>query len=66
MNRKQAVKGTVEQGHSTAKHNPYKLYHKWWDMGWHRKKIVEYGDLDSILFHIMQMKYPKVSWDLTA
>ena len=51
---------------STAKHNPYKLYRKWWDGGWHKKKIVEYCDMDSILFHLLQMKYPKASWDLTA
>lgn len=50
----------------TTQHNPYKLYRKWWDGGWHRRKIVEYGDMDSVLFHLLQMKYPKVAWDLTA
>lgn len=50
----------------TTQRNPYKLYRKWYDMGWHRKKIVEYGDMDSVLFHLLQMKYPKVAWDLTA
>ena len=50
----------------TAQRNPYKLYRKWWDGGWHRHKIVEYGDMDSVLFHLLQMKYPKVAWDLTA
>lgn len=50
----------------TGQRNPYNLYRKWYDMGWHRKKIVEYGDMDSVLFHLLQMKYPKVAWDLTA
>ena len=51
---------------TTTQRKTYKLYRKWWDGGWHRKKIVEYGDMDSVLFHLLQMKYPKVAWDLTA
>lgn len=46
--------------------NPYTLFLKWWDQGWHRKKIVSYADMDSILFHLLQMKYKKAQWDLTA
>lgn len=52
--------------HSTDTTNPYKLYEKWYDKGWHRKKVEEYGDFDSILFHLMQLKYKRVFWDLTA
>ena len=49
----------------TAKRNPYKLYEEYYNLGNHRKKIAEYMDLDSVLFHILQTKYPKLSWDLT-
>lgn len=48
-----------------TKRNPYKLYKKWYDRGWHRTKITEYTDFDSILFHLLQEKYPKVAWDNT-
>jgi hypothetical protein len=51
---------------STAKYNQYKLYHRWYDMGWHRKKIAEYANFDSVLFYLLQSKYPVASWDLTA
>ena len=39
---------------STAKHNPFKLYLKWYSpaTGWHRKKLEEYADTRSVLFHI--------------
>lgn len=49
---------------NTTNCNPYKLYKKWYDQGWHRKKIVEYQDLDSVIFHIMQERHPVVSWDV--
>ncbi len=42
---------------STAKRNPYKLYRKWYDMGWHRKKETEYDDFQSVLWHILQTAY---------
>lgn len=47
-----------------AKRNPYKLYEKWYDMGWHRKKLAEYGDMDSVLMHILQIRHPVLSWDV--
>ena len=50
----------------TAKFNQFKLYHKYYDCGYHKKKIAEYGNIDSVLFHLLQMKYPVASWDLTA
>lgn len=34
--------------------NPYKLYHKWYDRGWHKKKVVEYGDFESVLYYLIQ------------
>lgn len=49
---------------STANTNPYKLYEKWYDGGWHRKKVIEFGNFDSILFYLLQIKYPVASWDL--
>lgn len=42
---------------SSAKTNQYKLYRKWYNRGWHRKKVAEYGDFDSIMFHLIQLKY---------
>ena len=29
----------------SAKENPYKVYHKYWNAGWHKKLIVRYADL---------------------
>lgn len=28
--------------------NPYRMYEKWWDGGWHRKRVTEYADLKSV------------------
>lgn len=41
----------------TAKYNPYKLYTKWYDDGWHKHKIAEYADFQSVLWHILQHVY---------
>lgn len=35
-----------------AKTNPYKLYRKWYENGWHRKKVEEYGNFVSVLCHL--------------
>lgn len=24
--------------------NPYKIYRKWWNQGWHKKQLNKYGD----------------------
>lgn len=42
---------------TTAKRNPYKIYRKWYDDGWHRKKVNEYGDFQSVLWYILQTVY---------
>ena len=42
---------------SSARCNPYKLYRKWYDQGWHRKKVVEYDDFESVLWHLLQEEY---------
>lgn len=39
---------------STAKYNPFKLYERWYGNGWHRKKIVEYTDFQSVLYHLIE------------
>lgn len=49
---------------STTTRNPYKLYEKYYDNGWHRKKITEYSDIDSVLFHLLQTEYKTVRWDV--
>ena len=41
----------------TAKLNQYKLYKKWYDHGWHKQKIAEYADLQSILWHLLQTEF---------
>lgn len=41
----------------SAKFNPYKVYNKWYDGGWHRKKLTEYGDLQSVLWYLLQIEY---------
>ena len=30
-----------------AKTNPYKVYNKYWDHGWHKKLLLKYADLAS-------------------
>ena len=47
-----------------GKTNPFKLYVKWYENGWHRKKVAEYANIDSILFYLLQQKYPVASWDI--
>lgn len=34
---------------NTAVRNPYKVFRKWYDTGWHRSKVTEYEDLESVL-----------------
>lgn len=42
--------------------NPYKVYHKWWDGGWHRKKITEYADLTSVFYTLMRASDTVDGW----
>lgn len=39
--------------------NPFRLYRKWWDGGWHRKQIVRYGNFESVMWHIHEMMLEK-------
>ena len=45
---------------NTEKTNPYRLYVRWYeyrgdrDYGWHRKLLVRYQNLFSVIYHIMQ------------
>lgn len=43
---------------SMAQYNPFKLYQKWYDpmTGWHKKKIDEFADTQSVLFFIAQRR----------
>lgn len=43
--------------HLDTNRNPYKLYRKWYDMGWHQRKVVEYQDFESVLWHLLQNEY---------
>jgi len=45
---------------STTSCNPYTLYRKWYNQGWHKRKVVSYQDMDSVLFHLLQIKYPNI------
>ena len=45
---------------TTTTCNPYTLYRKWYNQGWHRQKVVRYQDFDSVLFHLLQIKYPNI------
>lgn len=31
------------------KYNPYVIYNKWYDYGWHQKKLTEFADLPSVM-----------------
>ena len=35
-----------------VKVNPYHLYEKWYDNGWHKKQIEAYGNFVSVLDHL--------------
>lgn len=35
--------------------NPYKVYRKWYDQGWHRKLITKYADLFSVTCLVNQL-----------
>lgn len=37
------------------KHNPFRLYTKWWDGGWHRKLLVKYANFASVIYRIKDM-----------
>ena len=32
-----------------AKRNPYRLYRRWYDNGWHREKMEYYGNFVSVI-----------------
>lgn len=49
-----------------SKVNWYYLYEKWYDNGWHRKRIAEYADMSSVLMHLLQINYLKLSWDIAG
>lgn len=35
-----------------VKTNPYKLYEKYWDHGWHKRLLNKYADLASCTWHL--------------
>lgn len=41
----------------SAKYNPYKVYDKWYNVGWHRKKLTEFADMQSVLWYLLQIEY---------
>ena len=43
---------------TTKRYNPYRLYKHFYEDGWHRKKIAEYADAESVLWHILQTVNP--------
>lgn len=40
-----------------AKCNEYKVYYRWYDCGWHKRKLAEYADMRSVLAHLLQESY---------
>lgn len=43
---------TVEQ--HEGKEKPFRVFYKWYNMGWHRKQIGKYNAFDACLWHIRQ------------
>ena len=37
-----------------SRRNPYQLYHKWYDRGWHQRKLVEYANFLSVIYWLEQ------------
>jgi hypothetical protein len=35
--------------------NQYTLYHRWYDQGWHRVKVVSYEYMGSVLAHLLDL-----------
>ena len=40
----------------SARYNQYKLYYKWYNQGWKRKKINEYADLWGVLYWLLEQR----------
>ena len=38
---------------NTAQINPYRIYRKWYEYGWHRELVTKYADFDSVLYWLM-------------
>lgn len=47
---------------NTAKRNPYKIHILWWDYGWHRKKVTEYENLESVLLTLTSACRTRDGW----
>lgn len=45
--------------------NPYVLYKKWYDKGWHKKKLTEFCTMDDVLFLLLQSYHKAVVWDVS-
>ena len=35
-----------------AKNNPYRVYRRYWDRGWHKRLLAKYGNLSSCTAYI--------------
>ena len=35
-----------------ARCNPYRVYHRYWDRGWHKRLLVKYANLGSCIAYI--------------
>ena len=49
-----------------SRRNPYQLYQTWYDMGQHRKRIAEYANFESVLYHLMELRLPEFKRDYFA
>lgn len=43
--------------------NPYQLYQTWYDKGAHKKKVAEYVNFESVLFHLTELRVPQFRKD---
>ena len=50
---------TLKAYHDPGKLNPYKVYRVYYDRGWHKRKLNEYADFNSILCFIKEYMWEK-------
>jgi hypothetical protein len=51
-----------------SRRNPYQLYRKTWEqgkygMGWHQRRIAEYANFESVMWHLSDLRLPEFRRD---
>lgn len=41
----------------SVKFNPYRVYQKWYNAGWHRKQIEKYANFESVIYFLVDFMH---------